>query len=135
MIEVFVESIRVNTTNYKRVVMLKEKAGERYVPIWVGHFEADAIAIPMQNIPVNRPLTHDLLGSAITALGGTVTRAGGSMSSRDRPSTTTGRYGRTVNSRGARWRRVTKSRTPRSRLPAGVTPLGSATGTDTQPVT
>jgi bifunctional DNase/RNase len=75
MIEVFVESIRVNMTNYKRVVMLKEKAGDRYLPIWIGHFEADAIAIPMQKVPVNRPLTHDLLTSAIPSLGGTVTQA------------------------------------------------------------
>ncbi|MCC7106783.1 MAG: bifunctional nuclease family protein [Chloroflexi bacterium] len=71
MIEVFVESIRVNMTNYKRVVMLKEKdkAASRYLPIWIGHFEADAIAIPMQNMPVSRPLTHDLLGQVITQLG------------------------------------------------------------------
>lgn len=70
MIEVFVESIRVNMTNYKRVVMLKEKSASRYLPIWIGHFEADAIAIPMQNMPVSRPLTHDLLKSVISALGG-----------------------------------------------------------------
>ena len=74
MIEVFVESIRVNMTNYKRVVMLKEKTAQRYLPIWIGHFEADAIAIPMQNVPVSRPLTHDLLGSVITSLGGKVTQ-------------------------------------------------------------
>lgn len=74
MIEVFVESIRVNMTNYKRVVMLKEKTAQRYLPIWIGHFEADAIAIPMQNVPVSRPLTHDLLGSVVTALGGKVTQ-------------------------------------------------------------
>lgn len=74
MIEVFVESIRVNMTNYKRVVMLKEKTAQRYLPIWIGHFEADAIAIPMQNVPVSRPLTHDLLGSVIAALGGKVTQ-------------------------------------------------------------
>ncbi|MCC7369554.1 MAG: bifunctional nuclease family protein [Chloroflexi bacterium] len=74
MIEVFVESIRVNMTNYKRVVMLKEKTAQRYLPIWIGHFEADAIAIPMQNVPVSRPLTHDLLGSVISALGGKVTQ-------------------------------------------------------------
>ncbi len=74
MIEVFVESIRVNMTNYKRVVMLKEKAGPRYLPIWIGHFEADAIAIPMQNVPVSRPLTHDLLGAVIGALGGKITQ-------------------------------------------------------------
>ncbi|MGE3267300.1 MAG: bifunctional nuclease family protein [Chloroflexota bacterium] len=74
MIEVFVESIRVNMTNYKRVVMLKEKTAQRYLPIWIGHFEADAIAIPMQNVPVSRPLTHDLLGSVISALGGKITQ-------------------------------------------------------------
>ena len=72
MIEVFVESIRVNMANYKRVVMLKEKQDGRYLPIWIGHFEADAIAIPMQNVQVSRPLTHDLLRSVISALGGTV---------------------------------------------------------------
>lgn len=70
MIEVFVESIRVNMANYKRVVMLKEKDATRYLPIWIGHFEADAIAIPMQKVPVSRPLTHDLLRSAIEQLGG-----------------------------------------------------------------
>src|SRR5438552_17595847 len=61
VIEVFVESIRVNMTNYRRVVMLKEKTSPRYLPIWIGHFEADAIVIPMQNVPVSRPLSHDLL--------------------------------------------------------------------------
>ncbi len=70
MIEVFVESIRVNMANYKRVVMLKERETGRYLPIWIGHFEADAIAIPMQKVPVSRPLTHDLLRSAIDTLGG-----------------------------------------------------------------
>jgi bifunctional DNase/RNase len=74
LIEVFVESIRVNMTNYKRVVMLKEKSATRYLPIWIGHFEADAIAIPMQNVPVARPLTHDLLGSVITELGAKLTQ-------------------------------------------------------------
>jgi bifunctional DNase/RNase len=74
VIEVFVESIRVNMTNYKRVVMLKEKTASRYLPIWIGHFEADAIAIPMQNVPVSRPLTHDLLGSVIQALNGRLTQ-------------------------------------------------------------
>ena len=69
MIEVVVESIRVNMANYKRVVMLKERDSTRYLPIWIGHFEADAIAIPMQKVPVSRPLTHDLLRSAIGALG------------------------------------------------------------------
>jgi len=72
VIEVFVESIRVNMANYKRVVMLKEKQNGRYLPIWIGHFEADAIAIPLQNVQVSRPLTHDLLRSVISALGAKV---------------------------------------------------------------
>src|SRR6266516_3562426 len=74
LIEVFVESIRVNMTNYKRVVMLKEKTSTRYLPIWIGHFEADAIAIPMQNVPVSRPLTHDLLSGVISQLGAKLTQ-------------------------------------------------------------
>ena len=74
MIEVYVESIRVNMTNYRRVVMLKEKTSPRYLPIWIGHFEADAIAIPMQNVPVQRPLTHDLLKGVIEQLGGKLTQ-------------------------------------------------------------
>ncbi|MPZ15219.1 MAG: bifunctional nuclease family protein [Chloroflexi bacterium] len=74
MIEVVVESIRVNMANYKRVVMLKEKSSNRYLPIWIGHFEADAIAIPMQKVPVSRPLTHDLLRAAIGALGARLER-------------------------------------------------------------
>ena len=74
MIEVFVESIRVNMANYKRVVMLKEKTSGRYLPIWIGHFEADAIAIPMQKVPVSRPLTHDLLKDTIAQLGATLQR-------------------------------------------------------------
>jgi uncharacterized protein len=74
LIEVFVESIRVNMANYKRVVMLKEKHSTRYLPIWIGHFEADAIAIPMQKVPVSRPLTHDLLRLAISALGARLER-------------------------------------------------------------
>jgi hypothetical protein len=74
VIEVFVESIRVNMANYKRVVMLKEKTGSRFLPIWIGHFEADAIAIPMQNVPVSRPLTHDLLGRVVEQLGAKLTQ-------------------------------------------------------------
>ncbi|MBX5492488.1 MAG: bifunctional nuclease family protein [Chloroflexi bacterium] len=74
MIEVYVESIRVNMQNYKRVVMLKEKTGPRFLPIWIGHFEADAIAIPMQNVPVSRPLTHDLLGRVMQTLGARLTQ-------------------------------------------------------------
>lgn len=60
-IEMIIDSIRVSLMNYQRVVILKEKVGERYLPIWIGTAEADSIAVKMQSISVPRPLTHDLL--------------------------------------------------------------------------
>lgn len=73
MIEMVVESIRVSLVNLQRVVILKEKHAERYLPIWIGAPEADAIAIELQEVAVQRPLTHDLLRSVISALGASVT--------------------------------------------------------------
>jgi uncharacterized protein len=72
MIEVTVDSIRVSLMNYQRVVILKEKTAERYLPIWIGPSEADAIAVKLQGVSVPRPLTHDLLYSVINALGATI---------------------------------------------------------------
>jgi uncharacterized protein len=72
MIEVTVDSIRVSLMNYQRVVILKEKTAERYLPIWIGPSEADAIAVKLQGVSVPRPLTHDLLISVIDALGATI---------------------------------------------------------------
>jgi bifunctional DNase/RNase len=72
MVEMTIESIRVSMMNYQRVVILREKGAERYLPIWIGPAEADAIAIKLQGVTVPRPLTHDLLGSVITALGALV---------------------------------------------------------------
>ncbi len=69
MIEMVIDSIRVSLMNYQRVVILKEKAAERYLPIWIGPAEADAIAVKLQGVSVPRPLTHDLLHSVIDALG------------------------------------------------------------------
>ncbi len=67
-----IESIRVSMLNYQRVVILKEKEAERYLPIWIGPAEADAIAVKLQEYQVPRPLTHDLLGNIIGALGAAV---------------------------------------------------------------
>jgi bifunctional DNase/RNase len=72
MIEMTVDSIRVSLMNYQRVVILKEKAAERYLPIWIGPSEADAIAVKLQGVSVPRPLTHDLLCSVIDALGANI---------------------------------------------------------------
>ena len=72
MIEMTIDSIRVSLMNYQRVVILKEKLSDRYLPIWIGPAEADAIAVKLQGVAVPRPLTHDLLNSVIDTLGGTV---------------------------------------------------------------
>jgi len=72
MIEMTIDSIRVSLMNYQRVVILKEKMAERYLPIWIGPAEADAIAVRLQGVTTPRPLTHDLLSSVIDALGATV---------------------------------------------------------------
>jgi len=73
MIEMVVESVRVNLQTYQRVVVLKEKDSDRYLPIWIGNNEADAIVIQLQNVKVPRPQTHDLLTSVIAHLGAKVT--------------------------------------------------------------
>ena len=72
MIEMSIDSIRVSLMNYQRVVILKEKLADRYLPIWIGPAEADAIAVKLQGVAVPRPLTHDLLRSVIDTLGATV---------------------------------------------------------------
>jgi bifunctional DNase/RNase len=72
MIEVIIDSIRVSLMSQHRIVVLKEMNGERYLPIWIGPFEADAITVELQEVPPPRPLTHDLLKSIIRELGGRV---------------------------------------------------------------
>ncbi len=72
MIEMVIDSIRVSLMNYQRVVILKEKMADRYLPIWIGPSEADAIAVKLQGVNVQRPLTHDLLRSVIDTLGARV---------------------------------------------------------------
>ncbi|MCK4843531.1 MAG: bifunctional nuclease family protein [Dehalococcoidia bacterium] len=72
MIEMTIDSIRVSLMNYQRVVILREKGTNRYLPIWIGPAEADAIAVKLQNVELSRPLTHDLLQSVISTLGASV---------------------------------------------------------------
>jgi len=72
MIEMTIDSIRVSMMNYQRVVILREKMADRYLPIWIGPAEADAIAVKLQGASVPRPLTHDLLQSVIDTLGASV---------------------------------------------------------------
>ncbi len=72
MLEMTIDSIRVSPMNYQRVVILKEKDSDRYLPIWIGPAEADSIAVKLQDLSVPRPLTHDLLKTVIDSLGGAV---------------------------------------------------------------
>lgn len=72
MIRVTVDSIRVSLLTQHRVVVLREADSRRYLPIWIGPFEADAIAMAIQRHEPQRPLTHDLLKSTIGEMGGTV---------------------------------------------------------------
>ncbi len=74
MIEMVVESVRVNLINPNRVVVLKERDRDRYLAIVIGGPEADSIAIKLQDRAAPRPLTHDLLKNVIEDLGAGVSR-------------------------------------------------------------
>ena len=67
--EVVVESVRVHMLSSQHVVLLKETERERYLPIWIGPWEANAIATRLQGVTPERPLTHDLFVSALEELG------------------------------------------------------------------
>ena len=66
MIEVIIDSVRVNLMSPQRLVVLREPHGERYLPIWVGPYEAEAIQVALQEVEISRPLTHDLIRSILT---------------------------------------------------------------------
>ena len=72
MMELVIDSIRVSLLNHQRVVILKQKEIDRYLPIWIGPPEADAIAVRLQEVSVPRPLTHDLLHNSIKDLDGVI---------------------------------------------------------------
>lgn len=72
MIETVVESIRVSLVTQHRVVILREVSGERHLPIWIGPFEAEAIAMELQSMPSARPLPYDLMKTMIGDMGGVV---------------------------------------------------------------
>jgi uncharacterized protein len=73
MIEVEINSIRVNLISQHRIVLLKDIHAERYLPIWIGQYEADAITTELhEKRPHQRPLTHDLLKNVIEEMGGRI---------------------------------------------------------------
>jgi bifunctional DNase/RNase len=72
MVEVSIDSIRVSLMSQHRIVILKDVDSERFLPIWIGPFEAEAITVSLQELEVARPLTHDLLRNVLQALGADV---------------------------------------------------------------
>lgn len=72
MVEVVIDSIRVSLMSQHRVVILKDTQSERFLSIWIGPYEAEAITVSLQELEVSRPLTHDLLRSMVNTLGAEV---------------------------------------------------------------
>jgi bifunctional DNase/RNase len=72
MIEATVESIRVSLVSQNRVVILREIDGDRHLPIWIGAYEAEAIAMELQGVTATRPLPYDLLRNLLVELDATV---------------------------------------------------------------
>jgi bifunctional DNase/RNase len=69
-----IESVRVHMLSNRHVVILKDNEGDRYLPIWIGAWEASAIAMRLQGLAAERPLTHDLFAAALERLGVRVER-------------------------------------------------------------
>ncbi|MFQ5931425.1 MAG: bifunctional nuclease family protein [Nitrospiraceae bacterium] len=69
MVEVTIDSIRVSLMSQHRIVILKDVDSDRFLPIWIGPYEAEAITVSLQQLEVSRPLTHDLLRNVLHALG------------------------------------------------------------------
>ena len=74
LVEMVVESVRVHMLSSRHVVILKETDHDRYLPIWIGPWEASAIAMKLQGLTADRPLTHDLFAAALDSLGVRVDR-------------------------------------------------------------
>ena len=74
LIEMTIKGLMVDPITNMPIVILKDKDGDRVLPIWVGIFEANAIAVQIENIETRRPMTHDLLRNVITDLDGQVDR-------------------------------------------------------------
>jgi bifunctional DNase/RNase len=71
LIEVRVASLGIDSSTQSPIVILKEKGGKRYLPIWIGHSEASAIATELAGVKFSRPLSHDLMKSLVKGLKGT----------------------------------------------------------------
>ncbi len=74
MVEVIIDSIRVHLMAPQRVVVLKQVNADRYLTIWVGPYEAEAITVALQEVEMVRPLTHDLLKNVFKAFNARIVR-------------------------------------------------------------
>jgi bifunctional DNase/RNase len=74
MIEVQIDSVRVHLMTPQRLVVLKQLNSDRYLPIWVGPYEAEAITVALQEVEMSRPLTHDLLKNVFNAFNARIIR-------------------------------------------------------------
>jgi bifunctional DNase/RNase len=74
MVEVVIDSVRVSLMSPQRLVVLRQTDSERYLPIWVGPYEAEAITVALQEIEMIRPLTHDLLKNLFTTFNARIKR-------------------------------------------------------------
>ncbi|MDE0081962.1 MAG: bifunctional nuclease family protein [Gammaproteobacteria bacterium] len=74
LVEVKVRSLGLDRTSNTPVLILQEAGGERVLPIWIGPGEASAIAMQLADMKFSRPLTHDLLASVVSGLGGRLRR-------------------------------------------------------------
>jgi len=70
--EMVIKGLMVDPVTNMPIVILRDKEGERVLPIWVGIFEANAIALQIENVATPRPMTHDLLRNVIRDMNGTV---------------------------------------------------------------
>ena len=71
-IEMTIKGVLVDPVTNDPIIILRDKDGERVLPIWVGVHEANAIGLQIENVAPERPMTHDLLRDVIQALDGTV---------------------------------------------------------------
>jgi len=74
LVEMVVESVRVHMLSSRHVVILKQVDRDRYLPIWIGPWEASSIAMKLQGLTPERPLTHDLFATTLEELGAKIDR-------------------------------------------------------------
>jgi len=73
-IEMTVRALMIDPITNMPIIVLRDQEGQRILPIWVGVFEANAIALQIENVETPRPMTHDLLKKVVDSLGGMVDR-------------------------------------------------------------